>query len=108
MNDAFPSDRFGLLARAVWDPVRGYWEAYQDGYMIVPVISDENHRVSIGHPDVSRSDFEVDYLVTIESKYPEINWAFQTDKDGFIGTFPDVNLNSAPILCYFGGQDALY
>lgn len=47
MNDGFSSGRFGVLARAVHDPIRGYWQSYQSGLSIVEVESDANHRVYI-------------------------------------------------------------
>lgn len=74
INDAFPSGRPGILARAVFDPQRGYWAAYQNGLTFVQVETDANHRVFIVN-DGFTGNAAFDPLVTSSSDYPEVNWA---------------------------------
>ena len=111
MNDGFSSNRLGLLAWAVHDPDRGIWETYQSGLMTVLVKTDLNHRVYISTDDPIKTDITQDITVTVDSKYPEINWAFQVNKDDFLGIFVnslDFWTAENPFLCYFGGQDSFY
>ena len=92
MNDGFSSGRYGILARAVHDPMWGYWQAYQNGMSVVEVESDANHRVYIQDQGNGFTlNVNIDTAVTSNSKYPEINWEVEFPKVILYGMFADVD-----------------
>lgn len=52
--------------------------------MVTYVEADENHRVYINDDDIY-----TDLFVTQSSKYPEVNWAFEFDKNFILNFWDD-------------------